>query len=144
MNIKGKFLDVFLWLWMFPQQLIGFCICTLLKSRKKQVYLKFQLGNCIHTDVIIHEVPKLFHSAVSLGTFLIFDSRTDFSMDSIRHEIGHTKQSLYLGWLYLLVVGIPSLLGNIYSRIFKKSSEWYYSRFPESWADKLGGVKRWK
>lgn len=142
MKIKKKALAWVLWLWMLPQQLLGFFICRLFKSSKKQKYLKFQIGNCIYTHVTIHEVPKLFHSAVSLGTFLIFDSRVCFSENSVRHEIGHTKQSLRLGWLYLPVIGLPSLAGNIYSRIFHKTTDWYYSRFPENWADKLGGVQR--
>ena len=142
MNIKKKALAWVLWLWMLPQQLLGFFICRLFNSSKKQKYLKFQIGNCIYTHVTIHEVSKLFHSAVSLGTFLIFDSRVCFSEKSIRHEFGHSKQSLILGWLYLPVVGLPSLVRNIYSRIFKKNADWYYDHFPENWADKLGGVDR--
>lgn len=134
--------NILFWIWMLPQQLVGFCLVKLLHGQKNHVRLNFKIGTGIYTYVIIYKVPRLCHSAVSLGTFLIFDSRVCFSENAIRHEIGHTKQSFRLGWLYLPVIGIPSLIGNIYSRIFNKTTDWYYSRFPENWADKLGGVER--
>jgi hypothetical protein len=55
---------------------------------------------------------------------------------------------LILGWLYLPLVGLPSIIGNIWDRLFHKKwssdrrEKWYYSRYPENWADKLGGVIR--
>jgi hypothetical protein len=58
------------------------------------------------------------------------------------HERGHSVQSRHLGWLYLLIIGLPSLSGNIYSRIKHKDSAWYYKQPWEAWADELGGVKR--
>ena len=83
---------------------------------------------------------------VSLGKYIIFGGQ--HSIISVYHEEGHQKQSLYLGWLYLIVVGLPSFAGNIYDRIAhrnwnpKARIKWYYNRFPENWADKLGGVQR--
>jgi len=47
--------------------------------------------------------------------------------------------------LYLLVVGIPSLMRVLYRKWHNKmyGYNWlnYYKGFPENWADKLGGVK---
>ena len=66
------------------------------------------------------------------------------------HEQGHQKQSRYLGWFYLIIIGLPSLLGNIYDRVAHKdwsskdSIKWYYNQPWEKWADHLGGVKRWQ
>jgi hypothetical protein len=61
------------------------------------------------------------------------------------HEYGHTRQSEMLGPSYLLVVGIPSLSKVLYSKWYRKKygCKWanYFNAFPESWADKLGGVK---
>lgn len=60
--------------------------------------------------------------------------------NNINHEWGHTRQSMYLGWLYLLAIGLPSLLWA-----FVYDSGWnvsYYDFYTEKWADKLGGVKR--
>lgn len=136
--------NILFWIWLFPQQLVGFCLVKLLHGQKDFVRLNSNISPGIFYKyvVTIYKVPRLFHSAVSLGTFLIFDSRVCFSENAVRHELGHTKQSLRLGWLYLPVIGIPSLIGNIHSRIFNKTTDWYYSRFPENWADKLGGVER--
>lgn len=57
----------------------------------------------------------------------------------IAHESGHVKQSLYLGPLYLLVIGLPSLLWAQTHKWLapKKSYYWFYT---EAWANKLGGV----
>ena len=144
MNIKKKALAWVFWLWMLPQQLLGFFLVKLLHGQKTYVRLTSDITTGIYYKyrITIYKVPRLFHSAVSLGTFLIFDSRVCFSENSIKHENGHTKQSFRLGWLYLPIVGIPSLAGNIYSRIFHKTTDWYYSRFPENWANKLGGAER--
>lgn len=68
--------------------------------------------------------------------------------DGMRHEYGHTIQSRYLGPLYLLVIGLPSILGNIWDRInhktwmYSKSCQWYYNQPWEKWADLLGRVDR--
>lgn len=59
-----------------------------------------------------------------------------------KHEYGHSRQSLYLGPLYLIVVGLPSIIwaGFVYNLVRKEIS--YYDVYPENWADKLGGVNR--
>ena len=56
----------------------------------------------------------------------------------LKHEHGHQIQSLYFGPLYLIFVGIPSILRVVYKNVFKKSYEWYHSGYPEKWADELG------
>lgn len=88
--------------------------------------------------------------AVSLGHF-VFWSRTDTAFvrvnpDNDLHEWGHARQSRLLGPLYLLVVGVPSSLRALYAvaqwTVTRRPWEGYYDGFPESWADRLGGVKR--
>lgn len=60
------------------------------------------------------------------------------------HEWGHSIQSLIFGPLYLLVIGIPSVMrGSISHWHYNKNDNWdYYNGFPENWADKIGGVQR--
>ena len=59
------------------------------------------------------------------------------------HEYGHTIQSHKLGPLYLLVIGLPSVIWNgCFKNYRKKHNISYYSFYTESWADKLTGVKR--
>lgn len=79
---------------------------------------------------------------VSLGRIIIVSDRS--TEKTVMHELGHSKQSLMLGVLYLFIVGIPSGLRSLkFRRKTKdKKGRGYYEAFPENWADKLGGVKR--
>ena len=61
------------------------------------------------------------------------------SRKTIMHEYGHCRQSQMLGWLYLIVVGLPSILHAGFCRCKNHS---YYDMWFERWADKLGGVNR--
>ena len=95
-------------------------------------------------------LPYLVRSVdcgISLGTIIILS--TIHNETTLKHEYGHTKQSLIFGWLYLLVIGLPSISMNILSSIlFKRGKPKfalnYYNRWPENWADKLGNVNRQK
>lgn len=123
---------VLLYLWQLPQNLLGLIVlmftgATLLENEQ-----------CWYT-----RVSKF---GVSLGSYIIFGG--SFNHNDLQHERGHQKQSLYLGWLYLLIIGLPSALGNLYDRIahkswsYKESEKWYYAQPWEAWADRLGGVER--
>jgi hypothetical protein len=60
--------------------------------------------------------------------------------NGIKHEQGHTKQCMMLGPAYLFAVGLPSLWNYITRK--NRTREAYYKKYPENWADKLGGVVR--
>jgi hypothetical protein len=63
--------------------------------------------------------------------------------DYMAHEYGHTVQSRRLGPLYLLVIGLPSIIwAGCFESYRKKHNISYYSFYTERFADKLGGVKR--
>ena len=54
---------------------------------------------------------------------------------------GHTLQSLILGPLYLIVIGIPSTLWGFLPNLHKKRKDEqisYFSFFTEGWANRLG------
>lgn len=57
-----------------------------------------------------------------------------YSQKLLAHEYGHTIQSLLLGPLYLLVIGIPSV---IWFHIHTPSKGSYYSFYPERMANAL-------
>lgn len=129
------------WVWQFPQNLVGF-----LMSRKPDAIEEYK-------DVKVYFTHNTLGCGVSLGDFILLDA--DFLNSSvkeitIKHEYGHHRQSLYLGWLYLPVVGLWSAIRNRYHTWFhkswnaEKSERWYYGSYPENWADKLGGVERFK
>lgn len=81
-------------------------------------------------------------SGLSLGLFIFVPHESDGKgRNLISHEYGHTLQSLMLGPLYLIIVGLPSYIWAN-SKIFKGmrlEKGVHYSRFwIENWADRLG------
>ena len=93
-------------------------------------------------------------TSISLGMFVFVTKKPYFyeklkdaySMEELSrrllvHEYGHTVQSLILGPLYLIVMGIPSTLWGFLPSCAKKRKEEnvsYFSFFTESWANTLG------
>jgi hypothetical protein len=80
-------------------------------------------------------------SGMCLGRF-IFINTAGVKENTKDHEYGHSLQSLMLGPLYLLVVGVPSFFLSYITQVFRADVLDYYNRFPEKWADKLGGIER--
>jgi len=91
-------------------------------------------------------------TSVSLGMFVFvtkepffakkFEGQIDAETLSNRllvHEYGHTIQSLILGPLYLIIIGIPSTLwGFLGGKYRKEKQKPYGSFFTEKWANHLG------
>lgn len=124
-----KWLSNFLlWLWQFPQNYIAFLIygCS--------GYLYHYSGKYNGKNLIITEYIL---SNFSLGDYIFaLPNSTD---KSLKHELGHSYQSQLLGWLYIPVIAIPSILHNLYCMIVRKLGYKpdYYSFYTEKWADKL-------
>lgn len=93
-------------------------------------------------------------SSVSLGLFVFVTKepyfyeklKDEYTMEELSarllvHEYGHTIQSLILGPLYLIVIGIPSTLWGFlpyYNKKRKDEGLSYFSFFTEKWANTLG------
>jgi hypothetical protein len=91
-------------------------------------------------------------SSMSLGLFVFVTSEPFFaekykgkisaeelSNRLLIHEYGHTIQSLILGPLYLIVIGIPSTMWGFLGAKRRKDKEIPYGAFfTESWANRLG------
>lgn len=135
--------DWILMLWTLPQSLLGLIVVAITGAKPCKKWI-----NGIEHDYFVAKRLNNSWSGVSLGEFIIFAREIYADNNSIKHEYGHHIQSNYLGLFYLLVVGLPSIVGNLWDRVAHKNWTetqrivWYYSRFPENWADKLGGVKR--
>lgn len=136
--------NILLYIHQLPQNILGYIL-----SRSAMITLYVPCKDNRIQEVYFSD--KVFKSGVSLGKYVILDYDKYYSLVATRkaralniiwHEHGHSMQSLRLGWLYLLVIGLPSLTGNIAQRIFKFSNKKYYSLPWEVWADKLGKVER--
>lgn len=116
---------ILLYIWQLPQMLFGLLLRQIYKGNDSQ-----------YEDAIVRRSVKM-QGGISLGKYIIINQWS--GKKTVKHEYGHCIQSKYLGPLYLLVVGLPSILHAAFCKCKRHS---YYDVFPENWADKLGGVKR--
>ena len=83
---------------------------------------------------------------VTLGRYIFVNQHYKDLTNVILHERGHVKQSRILGPLYLIIIGIPSLLHawlNNYIKCCWKDGKYnYYHFYTESWANKLMGLNK--
>ena len=128
--------------WGCLQTLLGFCV-FLLHSKDKHYFY--------HGALITEWKNK---SSVSLGMFVFVTGepyfyeklKDQYSMEELSarllvHEYGHTIQSLILGPLYLIMIGIPSTLWGFLPNLNRKRKEEqlsYFVFFTEKWANVLG------
>jgi hypothetical protein len=135
-------LTILLYIWQLPQILVAFLVIHITKAKKEDK---------LYRNKKIYLFKKSYISGISLGEYIILNERDSNNKLTLDHEYGHTIQSRIFGPLYLVVIGIPSaIFNNLWDRIFhkkwknKERTIWYYSRYPEKWADDLGGVKRFQ
>lgn len=118
--------------WEFPQNAVGFIVKRITKATE---YTTYKDATVYHWNI---------NGGLSLGKYIFitrkFGEQTE---EVIKHEYGHTIQSKYLGWLYLLVIALPSLIwAGCFDWYRIKTGKSYYDFYTESWANKLGGVER--
>lgn len=119
------------WLWQLPQNLVAFFLEGVLCKASDR-------GECIEGNQIIYS--QVLPASVSLGDYIFMTNNNE----KVKlHELGHCKQSDILGPLYLVVIGLPSMIHNIVHAICGKFGiEWdYYKFYTESWANKLAGIE---
>ena len=143
MKKNNVFLRILTEIWQLPQHIIAYVI-MLVNCKSKRLYIS-------KDGIRYYLVKRLFNSGISLGNYIFLDLDgfyINYGNPIIKHERGHQIQSLILGPLYLIIIGLPSIIGNIINRIryryFIKTynSDLYYKQPWEAWADRLGGVVR--
>lgn len=128
--------EIMLFIWQLPQNLLGLLLVWFYKPTRM-----YALDN----GVEIHYSHRM-RGGISLGKYAIVNDghyrlslEDSLKRNTVRHEaIGHTKQSRMLGWLYLIVIGLPSLIWAIVCFDPKQ----YYKFYTEKWADRIAGIKR--
>lgn len=125
-----KIKNILLWIWQFPQNLVGLLLLLILQGE-----IKHKL------NIIRFYYLKIFPGGITLGEYIIVGTKQNLT---VRHEFGHVLQSRYLGPLYLIVIGLPSIVHAGINNIIgccEKHNEGYYHFWTEKWANKLGNVK---
>lgn len=145
---------ILLFIWELPQNIIGAIL--LLVVRIFKLYRK----ETIYSPWIVYEKDRLFIECkdfgISLGFFIFWRDSTQCA----NHEYGHSIQSNWWGWFYLITVGLISFARATYVwfryklaenlsysegyHLTRELTKWYYTGYPEKQADKLGGVNRWE
>lgn len=116
-----------LWTWCFPQMLLGFLVKVFTKARK--------VGDHYEWDIEV--------GSMSLGEYIFLCPYHYNDEETLKHEFGHTIQSRRLGWLYLLVIALPSIIwAGCFEWLREKYNISYYAFYTEKWADELAGIVR--
>ena len=109
--------------WQLPQAIIGFLFSRGAERKRRG-------------DVAYYQWKR--RGSISLGPFIIVDDPA-----SIDHERAHSVQSRMLGPLYLIVIGLPSLIWcALYSYTGLRHRAGYYSFYTEAWAEAIRR-RRW-
>lgn len=124
------------WTWGLVQNLIG--LAVLLVNIKERHYL-------YHGAVVT--VWRYSKANAALGMFIFVneppgkDARLPRYESTRIHEFGHTVQSVVLGPLYLIVIGLPSMLWcmlPVCRGYRERRGVSYYAFYPERLANYLG------
>lgn len=117
------------YIWELPQNLLGLLLRAVYKGTDSE-----------YEGAIVRRSTRM-QGGISLGKYIIVGRWA--SRKTVMHEYGHCLQSSYLGWLYLLVIGLPSIIwAGLYGSLIPSSENGYYRWYTERWADRLGNVKR--
>lgn len=127
----NAFVKILLWIWQLPQNLVGLLFLLFIQGEKRH-----------ELNGIRFYYLKTFPGGITVGEYVIVGTKQELT---VRHEYGHVLQSRILGPLYLVVIGLPSLIHawiNGAIGCCEKHDEGYYHFYTEKWADKIAGIKR--
>jgi hypothetical protein len=116
-------------LWQLPQIIVGFiyylCVNKVKVERVKTIHL-------IHTSSINT------NAGVSLGSYVFVGAGSNRA--TILHELGHTIQSNYYGWLYLPLIGIPSVVRAMVFKHQWKRGKWHAKNYYGIWFERQASL----
>ena len=121
---------VLLFVWQLPQNLVALLVLIFSKTEGVIAYRHY----CFALKT---KLPSKA-SGVSLGNFALISPDRASDEKTVRHELdGHTVDSKIFGPLYLLVVGLPSVL----HLLFHNSRRDYDDFYTERWANRHAGLR---
>ena len=123
------------WTWCLPQTILGAILFLLVKISDGKAHQHFYNQFTILTE------SKYIFGGISLGMFIftgsinVSDQKREYFF---RHEMGHVRQSLFLGPLYLILIGVPSIIWSCLKKLGFFSNVPYGWFYTERWANFLG------
>lgn len=113
--------------WGIIQTSLGFVLFLINIKNKHYIY----------KGAIVTQIEGRY--SVSLGLFIFISNKQKSNSKILIHEYGHTIQSLILGPLYLIIIGIPSFLWATLPYFEKRRNRSsYYSFYTERNANYFG------
>jgi hypothetical protein len=130
-KIFNGLLFVLSFIWQLPQSIVGLIMLIFFK-----IFGGAQLIS--YKKLCFAYKAKNMSGGISLGNFAFLSEHLAKDEPSIAHEqLGHTVQSKILGPLYLLIVGLPSLL---HASVHDYRLSCYYDYWCEHWANECAGL----
>lgn len=123
-------IEILKFFWQLPQTIVALIYFLYLRYKDEI------LDTCTFQGAIVF-IKKESYGSITLGNHIFLSYKATDT--TVRHEWGHTRQSLILGPLYLIVIGIPSIIWAATHRAIAPNTD-YFNFFTEKWANKLGGV----
>lgn len=122
------YFELVLWfLWQLPQNLVALFMMPFIGKMK---LVRFE-NYCWAFEC--DKVP----GGISLGNFIFLSPKSAKRENTILHEYGHVVDSHKFGWLYLFIIGLPS----VFWAAFCSPDKCYYDFYTEKWANKNAGLK---
>ena len=121
-----KVTDILWYIWQLPQNLCGVLYKNISKNNRISV-IENDDSRSVGAKVFLQKS----NGGVTLGKYIfIYQDYTD-KAHVIKHECGHVKQSKILGPLYLIIIGIPSLLHAWFIHDYVCENPDYYHFYTE-------------
>ena len=131
-KVLNALLFILSFIWQLPQSIVGLIMLVYFKLMGGAKLISYK-KLCFAFDA------KLMRGGISLGNFAFLSPTLAKNEATIAHEqLGHTVQSKILGPLYLLIIGLPSL---IHAWLHDSRKSCYYDAWCEKWANNCAGLK---
>lgn len=131
-----KIIDILWYIWQLPQNLCGLFYKNISKNNRISV-IENNDSRSVGAKVFLQKS----NGGVTLGKYIFINQDYTDKGAVIKHECGHVKQSKILGPLYLIIIGIPSLLHAWFIHDYICENPDYEHWFTEKWANKLMGIE---
>lgn len=141
--MKRTFYPILQVIWGFPQTLAGFVIFLLNRHSPHHIFYgsictswKLKASLSLGLFTFVSDDPFFYYEHYRQK----YGDEEFYTMLAV-HEYGHTIQSLIWGPLYLLTVGLPSIIWAKAPHFEKKRAEEklsYFDAYPENQANRLG------
>ena len=121
---------ILLFIWQLPQNILGLCFLLYFKLVKS-------LELVDKTKWSYAFKSKYMTGGISLGTFCFLSRLSAERKEDVAHElVGHTFDSRLMGPLYLIIIGLPSILNAMFD-----FTECYFDFYPEKRANNNAGLE---